>query len=353
MNPTLRLPFGRTGLAVTPLGMGTTTLGNLFAEVTDEAAEATVTRAYDVGLRLFDTAPVYGMGLAEQRLGPILAAYPRDDYVLATKVGRLLRADAPVDPGQIRDGKPLFANVPPVQPVFDFSYDGAMRSVEESLTRLGLDRLDILHIHDPDDHEDEALSGAYVALDRLRAEGVIRAIGAGMNQWQMLARFARAADFDCFLLAGRYTLLEQGALAEFLPLCAERGIAVVIGGPLNSGILAEPQPGATYNYARVGDAVLARALRLKAVCDRYDVPLAAAALQFPLAHPAVATVITGMRSPAEVEENTRLVALPIPAALWEDLRSEGLLHPDAPVPSPASGPLAGGGDPRLTERSER
>ncbi len=332
MDPTLRVPFGRTVLQVTPLGMGTTTLGNMFAAVADETARETVTDAYGSGRRLFDTAPVYGMGLAEQRLGPILAEYPRDDYVLATKVGRLLRADAPIDTGQIRDGTPLFADAPPVQPVFDFSYDGAMRSVEESLTRLGLDRIDILHIHDPDDYYDEALSGAYVALDKLRAEGVIRAVGAGMNQWQMLARFAREAEFDCFLLAGRYTLLEQGALDEFLPLCAERGIAVVIGGPLNSGILANPQPGATYNYVRAGDDVLARALQLKAVCDRHGIPLAAAALQFPLAHPAVATVITGMRSPAEVAENTRLFALPIPPALWDDLRAEGLLRPDAPTP---------------------
>jgi D-threo-aldose 1-dehydrogenase len=332
MEPTTRVPFGRTGLSVTPLGMGTTTLGNMFAAVEDDTARATVERAYDLGLRLFDTAPVYGMGLAEQRLGPVIAQYPRDEFVLATKVGRLLRADAPMDQGQIRDGKPLFRDTPPVQPVFDFSYDGAMRSVEESLNRLGLDRIDILHIHDPDDYYEEALAGAYVALDKLRSEGVIRAVGVGMNQWQMLARFAREADFDCFLLAGRYTLLEQGALDEFLPLCAEKGIAVVIGGPLNSGILANPQPGATYNYARADEATLARAQRIKAVCDRYDVPIAAAAFQFPLAHPAVATVITGMRAPEEVEENVRLMRHPIPAALWEELRAEGLLHLDAPVP---------------------
>jgi D-threo-aldose 1-dehydrogenase len=313
--------------------MGTTTLGNMFATVPDAVARGTVAGAYDRGVRFYDTAPLYGMGLSEQRLGSALAQYPRDDYVLATKVGRLLRADAPIAPDQIRDGELLFREVPPVQPVFDVSYDGAMRSVDESLSRLGLDRIDILHIHDPDDHYEEALSGAYVALDRLRAEGVIRAVGAGMNQWQMLARFAREANFDCFLLAGRYTLLEQGALDEFLPLCEEKGIAVVIGGPLNSGILANPRPGATYNYVRADDATLARAQQLKAVCDRYTVPIAAAAFQFPLAHPAVAAVIPGMRTPEEVEENVRLCRHPIPAALWEDLKAAGLLHPDAPVPA--------------------
>jgi D-threo-aldose 1-dehydrogenase len=272
------------------------------------------------------------MGLSEQRLGAALAAYPRDEYILATKVGRLLRADAPVDPGNIRDGEPLFRDVPAVQPRFDFSYDGAMRSVEESLTRLGLDRIDILHIHDPDDHYEEALTGAYVALDNLRAQGVIRAVGAGMNQWQMLARFAREANFDCFLLAGRYTLLEQTALDEFLPLCAEKGIAVIVGGPLNSGILADPRPGATYNYERADEATLARALRIKAVCDRHGVPIAAAALQFPLAHPAVAAVIPGARNAAEVASHWQWARLKIPSALWEDLRKRGLLHPEAPVP---------------------
>ena len=281
--------------------------------MTDDEAHRVVEAAWKAGIRFFDTAPLYGHGLAERRLGAVLRTKPRDEFVLATKVGRLLRAGAPPEPGQ------SFVDVPPVNPVFDFSYDGVMRSVEESLERLGLDRVDILHIHDPDEHYDEALSGAYGALDRLRAEGSIRAVGAGMNQAEMLVRFARDADFDCFLLAGRYTLLDRAGARELLPLCMERGIGIIAGGVFNSGILADPRPGGTFNYRAAPTDVVARAQRLAATCDAHGVALKAAALQFPLRHPAVPTVLTGCRSVAEVEENVQLFESRIPDDLWREL----------------------------------
>jgi D-threo-aldose 1-dehydrogenase len=238
---------------------------------------------------------------------------PRDEFVLATKVGRLLRADAPPDPSQSYKG------VPPVNPIFDFSYDGVMRSVEESLDRLGLDRIDILHIHDPDEHFSEAVAGAYRALDRLRSEGSIKAVGAGMNQAEMLVRFAREANFDCFLLAGRYTLLDRRGAVELLPLCVKRGIAIIAGGVFNSGILADPTPGTTFDYRPAPAELVQRAAYLKSVCAGQGVELKAAAIQFPLRHPAVASVLTGCRSVAEVEENVRMFHAPIPHALWQQL----------------------------------
>jgi D-threo-aldose 1-dehydrogenase len=226
----------------------------------------------------------------------------------------------------------LFKDVPALNPVYDFSYDGVMRSVEESLERLGVERVDVLHVHDPDDHLEEALAGAYPALDRLRAEGAIGAVGAGMTQTPALVRLAQAADFDCFLLAGRYTLLDHGGLTELLPLCEQRGISLIVGGVYNSGILADPAPGATFDYAQAPPALLERARRLHEVCARHGVPLKAAAIQFPLGHPAVASVLTGCRSAAELEENVRMFETPIPADLWAELRAEDLLAPDVPVP---------------------
>ena len=298
---------------MTQLGLGSAPLGGLFAAVSDDEAHRVVEAAWQAGIRFFDTAPLYGHGLAEQRFGAVLRTKPRDEFVIATKVGRLLRKDAPPEPGQAYKG------APPVNPVFDFSYDGVMRSAEESLVRLGLDRIDVLHIHDPDDHYEEALSGAYRALDRMRSEGTIKAVGAGMNQAEMLARFAREADFDCFLLAGRYTLLDRIGLKELLPLCVEKGIAIIAGGVFNSGILADPRPGATYNYQAAPPALVERALELEAVCSRRGVDLKAAAIQFPLRHPAVASVLTGCRSVAEVEENVRMFETPIPDTLWDEL----------------------------------
>ena len=279
----------------------------------DDEAHRVVEAAWQAGIRFFDTAPLYGHGLAEQRLGAVLRAKPREEFVLATKVGRLLRADAPPEPGQAYKG------VPPVNPTYDFSYDGVMRSVEESLTRLGLDRVDVLHIHDPDEHFEEALAGAYRALDRLRAEGTIRAVGAGMNQAEMLVRFAREADFDCFLLAGRYTLLDRTGAAELLPLCVEKSIAIIAGGVFNSGILANPRPGTTFNYQQAPPELVDRALRMEEICARHGVELKAAAIQFPLRHPAVASVLTGCRSVREVEENVRMFQAPIPSSLWDEL----------------------------------
>ena len=281
--------------------------------MSDDEAHRTVEAAWAAGMRLFDTAPLYGHGLAERRLGEVLRTKRREDFVLATKVGRLLREGAAPEPGQ------SYVDVPPVNPVFDFSYDGVMRSLEESLERLGLDRVDILHIHDPDQHYDEALSGAFRALDRLRAEGTIGAVGAGMNQAEMLVRFARDGDFDCFLLAGRYTLLDRTGARELLPLCAARNIGVIAGGVFNSGILANPRPGGTFNYQSAPPDVVARAQELAAVCERHGVELKAAALQFPLRHPAVPAVLTGCRSVAEVQENVRLFETPIPEELWREL----------------------------------
>jgi D-threo-aldose 1-dehydrogenase len=307
------------------VGLGTAALGGMFEAVGDEAAELTVEQAWLRGVRLFDTAPLYGLGLAESRLGRSLAAKPRDEYLLATKVGRLLRAGAPPDPDQ-----PHWRAAPPLNPVFDFSYDGVLRSVAESLERLGLDRIDILHIHDPDAHHDEALGGAYRALEQLRSEGVIGFVGAGMNQVDLLVQFAREADFDCVLVAGRYTLLDQSALRELLPLCSERGIAVIAGGVFNSGILAG---GSHFDYRAATPAVVERAQRLRAVCDRHGVPLSAAALQFPRAHPAVACVLLGSRSAEELDQCLDLLALPLPPELWSDLQAEGLLPPHAPVPN--------------------
>jgi D-threo-aldose 1-dehydrogenase len=311
---------------VTRLGLGTAPLGGMYQAVEDSEAHAVAIQAWNAGLRFFDTAPLYGFGLAERRLGAILRDRPRHELTISTKVGRLLQEGAAPEPGQSWHG------APPLNPVFDFSYDGVMRSFEASLKRLGLDRVDVLHIHDPDDHFDEALSGAYRALDKLRGEKLIGALGAGMNQAEMLARFARSADFDCFLLAGRYTLLDQVGLAELLPLSFEKGIAIIVGGAFNSGILADPSPDAHYNYGPVPAAILERAMRLQTVCSRHGVPLKAAALQFPFGHPAVAGVLVGPRSTAELEDNLAMFRVEIPADLWAELKAEHLLSEEVPTP---------------------
>jgi D-threo-aldose 1-dehydrogenase len=304
--------LGRTGVTVTQLGLGCAPIGGLYEPVSDADAGAVVDRAWERGLRLFDTAPLYGSGLSERRVGAALRERPRDEFVLSTKVGRLLRAGGQPDA--------VFEGALPLEPVFDFSFDGVLRSLDESLERLGLDRVDVVFIHDPDDHFDEALAGAYPALERLRGEGVVRAIGVGMNQSEMLARFARETDIDCVLLAGRYTLLDRSALGDLLPLCLERGVAVIAGGVFNSGVLAG---NAHYNYAPAEPAVLDRVSRLAAICTRWDVPLAAAAVQFPLGHPAVACVLVGCRSSVEVDEDVALFELDLPAGLWEELEAEG------------------------------
>jgi D-threo-aldose 1-dehydrogenase len=311
MDPRGRVALGRAGLEATRLGLGTAPLGGLFERVRDEDGHAVVRRAWELGLRLFDTAPLYGSGLAEQRLGRVLRECPRDEYVLSTKVGRLLREGTPP--------QGIFEGAPPLGPVFDFGYDATLRSLDESLERLGLGRVDVALIHDPDDHYAQAMEGAYPALDRLRAEGVVGAIGVGMNQTELLCRFARDGDFDCFLVAGRYTLLDRTAAEDLLPLCLDRGIAVLAGGVFNSGVLAS---GATYDYAPAPRDVLERAADLRATCARYGVPLEAAALQFPLRHPAVTCVLVGCRSSRELEQDFRLFELELPAELWEELAAE-------------------------------
>ncbi|WP_029112362.1 aldo/keto reductase [Mycobacterium sp. URHB0044] len=330
--------LGRTALTVTALGFGATAIGGMYTEVSDDAARETVAAAWDAGLRYFDAAPQYGRGNGEVRLGRGLAGYRRDDYVLSSKVGRLLRADAPPHPDDFDStGRPYDAGAPDVATVYDYSRDGVLRSIEESLARLGTDRLDVVLVHDPDDYVDEALATALPTLIELREQKVVTAIGAGMNQTAALERFARESDPDMFLLAGRYTLLEQTALQSFLPLCEQRGIAVVAGGVFNSGLLADAGPGARYNYDPAPPDLIARAQRLADVCRRHDVPLKAAALQFPIAHPVVAAVLTGARSSAEITENVALFDLPIPDELWLDLKAERLLADTAPTPAAGAG----------------
>jgi D-threo-aldose 1-dehydrogenase len=337
-----RVDLGRTGLRVTRLGFGAAPIGGLYTAVADADARATVERAWELGIRTFDVAPLYGYGAAERRLGSALAGRPRDEFVLSTKVGRLVRpADAiastdDVDP-QAMGGRQdaFYVRTEPVRMVFDFSADGVRRSIDESLARLRLDRIDIALIHDPDTHWAAAIDEAFPALAQLRADGVVRAIGVGMNQSAMLARFAREGAFDVFLLAGRYTLLDQNALGELLPLCVERDITILAGGVMNSGILADPRPGGRFDYAPAPPAVVERARRLGAVCARHGVPLRAAAVQFPLAHPAVRSLIAGVRRIDHLDEYPDLMAHPIPADLWSELRAEGLIDPGAPAPDGA------------------
>jgi D-threo-aldose 1-dehydrogenase len=313
-----RRKLGRSGVEVTELALGGAAIGNLYAEVDEATAAATVDAAWNGGIRLFDVAPHYGLGLAERRLGAALAARPRDEYVISTKVGRLLGPVAePV--GRDDDG---FAVPAAYERHFDYSADGVRASIEASLGRLGLDRIDIALIHDPDDHEEQAFAEAYPALERLRAEGVVRAIGAGMNQAEMLTRFVTDTDVDVVLLAGRYTLLDQRGAQALLPAAQERGVSVMAGGVFNSGLLAGPGPGARYDYRAAPAALIERARAIEATCSRYGVPLRAAAARFPLRHPAVATVLIGARTPQEITEAVALRRLAIPDALWDALAAQ-------------------------------
>jgi D-threo-aldose 1-dehydrogenase len=335
-----RVPLGRTGLELTRLGFGGASIGGIFRWVEDDDAIATLRHAWSLGVRYFDTAPLYGYGASERRFGRALADLPRDGFVLSTKVGRLVRDAAAIPPGtdidrQLLDGREdaYYVVRDAVRMVFDYSADGVRRSLEESLERLGLDRIDIALIHDPDDHWREAIEGAWPALERLRAEGVIRAVGAGMNQSAMLTRFVRETSIDVVLVAGRYTLLDQGALNDLLPACLERGVGVLVGGVMNSGVLADPRPGATFNYGPAAPEIIDRARRIGQVCDRHGVPLRAAAMQFPMAHPAVVSLVAGVRSAAHLDEYPALLGYPIPADLWSELRDDGLIAADAPVPA--------------------
>jgi len=330
MNLLEKETLGKTGLEVTRVGLGCAAIGGLYGDIPDEQAYAVVSRALSLGMNLFDTAPLYGYGKSEIRLGRALTGIPRERFVLATKVGRLL---VPKEMGSTeQDGQ--WGNPPPVRPRFDFSYDAVMRSFEESLKRLNVDRIDILHIHDPDNHYDQAIRGAYSALDKLRSQRLIRGVSAGMNQSEMLARFAREGDFDCFLLAGRYSLLEQEALDELFPLCAKKNIGIMLGGTYNSGILAkELKPGAKYNYADAPPEILEKARGLQALASRYNVSLKAAASQFALAHPVVTTIIPGTRVPERVDENLNVLRERIPSEFWAELKAKKLIRPDAPVPN--------------------
>jgi D-threo-aldose 1-dehydrogenase len=309
--------LGRSGVAVTEISFGGAAIGNLFTAVTDDDARAAVDAAWDGGIRYFDTAPHYGLGLSERRLGAALRDRPRGDYVISTKVGRLLETAPSTARGE-RDAEGFDVPSDLVRR-FDYSADGVRRSLEASLGRLGLDRVDIALIHDPDAHGEQALREAYPALARLRAEGVVRAIGVGMNQTEMLTRFVRETDIDVVLVAGRYTLLDQTAAEALLPAALERGVSVIAGGVFNSGVLAAPSPDATYDYAVAPGSLVSRALRLQELYAQSGVPLRAAAARFPLAHPAVASVLIGARNAAEVTDAITLRGLDIPSELWESL----------------------------------
>jgi D-threo-aldose 1-dehydrogenase len=327
-------------LAFTELGFGAAPLGNLYRPMTEKEARATLDAAWSAGCRYYDTAPLYGLGLSETRLNGFLRAKPRDSYLISTKIGRLLELCAPAD----RSRQGAFFETPSRRERFDYTYEGVMRSLEFSLERLGLDRIDIVYAHDVDvfthgskEASDarikELMEGGYRALVELRQAGAIKAIGAGVNEWEVAERLARAGDFDVFLLAGRYTLLEQEALTSFLPYCVEKNIGVVIGGPFNSGILATgPKPGAFYDYAPAPADVLERVARIQAVCKAHGVKLAEAALRFPLSHPAIVSVIPGGQKPSEVARNAAILGTKIPPALWRDLKAAGLLRADAPTP---------------------
>ncbi|MGH3248299.1 MAG: aldo/keto reductase [Trebonia sp.] len=327
--------LGRSPVRVTELSFGGAAIGNLFTEVSDDDARAAVDAAWDGGIRAFDTAPHYGLGLSERRLGDALRHRPRDEYVISTKVGRLLDpAGAAGVPGAVGSGiggpgvggtggRDTEGFAVPARFIrrFDFSADGVRRSLEASLDRLGLDRVDLVLIHDPDNHGEQALLEAYPALERLRAEGTVRAIGAGMNQAAMLTRFVTDTDVDAVLVAGRYTLLDQSAARELLPAALRRGVSVIAGGVFNSGVLAAPVAGAAYDYHAAPEELITAVRRLARTCARFGVPLRAAAARFPLTHPAVASVLIGARSAAEITDALRLRALDIPAALWDRLAS--------------------------------
>ncbi|MEU5964115.1 aldo/keto reductase [Micromonospora parva] len=325
MKAAERVTVGRTDVVVTRLGLGLAPIGGMFDAVGDEVAHATVAAAWDLGLRYFDTAPLYGCGLSERRAGAVLAGKPRDAFTVSTKVGRLLVPDG-------GDRQEFWAEPTDLAPRFDFSAAGARRSHAESLARMGLDRIDIAHIHDPDDHLAEAVAGAYPALAQLRAAGEIGAVSAGMNQAPALVELAHAGDFDCFMLAGRYTLLDQSGLDELLPLAHAKGIAIIAAGVYNSGLLADPGPGAHYDYAPADRRLLDRATAIRSVCERHGVPLRAAAIQFPLGHPAVTSVVIGARNPEQIADNVAMFEWAVPGALWADLKAEGLLPSEVPTP---------------------
>jgi D-threo-aldose 1-dehydrogenase len=332
--------LGSTSVDVTALGFGAAALGNLYRAISDDVARLTLESALDAGIGYVDTAPHYGQGLSERRVGAVLADRSTRP-VISSKVGRVLKPVPASPPGTERHG---FVDGDPYEPEFDYSYDGVMRSFEDSQKRLGSETIDILLAHDlgTETHGDEAdrhmtafLGGGYKAMRALKDQGLVKAIGLGVNEWPVCEQVMAHADIDAILLAGRYTLLEQTALTSFLPTCAAKNVSIILGGPYNSGILIEGiRTGvvAHYNYAPASPEIIARVEALQRVCAAHAVPLAAAALAFPLAHPSVACVIPGMATPEQVRSNLDLWQTQIPADLWDDLKTEALLHPDAPIP---------------------
>ncbi|HTI22644.1 MAG TPA: aldo/keto reductase [Kutzneria sp.] len=316
----------RPAVCLTSLGFGAAQGGNLYHATSDETFHAAVETAWDAGIRYFDTAPHYGLGLSERRLGAALRARPRDAFTLSTKVGRLLVPS----PQTAHQRDPEGFDVPAaLRREWDFSRDGVRRSLEASLQRTGLDRIDIVYLHDPDEHWEQAATQAVPALVELRDEGVIGAVGAGMNQSALLTRFVRETDVDLVMCAGRYTLLEQGALDDLLPAAEERGVGVVIAGVYNSGLLAQNRPpaDATYNYRPAPAELIDRARRIAALCEAHGVTLPAAALAFVQAHPAVVSTVVGLRTAEQVHETLRRAGAPVPDELWPALRAAGLLRP--------------------------
>jgi len=326
----------RGGMALSGLGLGCAQLGGLYQAMDDAEAQAIVDTAWELGIRYFDTAPYYGHTLSERRLGAALSGRDRGSYVLSTKVGRLMLPDAQVRPGENGWAEPL-----PFRPHFDYTYDGVKRSHEESLRRLALDRVDILYVHDigrvthgtrqPHYWEQLTQGGGFRALAQLREEGSVGAIGLGVNEWEIIAEAIDVADIDCALLAGRYTLLEQAARAALLDQCARRGIGIVIGGPFNSGVLAGNRK---FNYDEAPADIVARVEAIEAVCRDYAAPIQAAALQFPMAHPAVVSCVAGAHSAAQLRQNAAWFGQPLPAGLWQELARRGLIDSGAPLPGP-------------------
>jgi D-threo-aldose 1-dehydrogenase len=330
MSPIAQRQLPRSEIALTELSLGCAQLGNLYREVSDADARTAVDAAWMHGLRYFDTAPHYGLGLSERRLGNALRPHPRHGYVISTKVGRLLEA---LPPNERLDDEG-YAVPATHRRVFDFSRSGIRRSLTESVERLAADRADVVYLHDPDEHVREVLDTGFPALAELRDEGAIGAIGAGMNDATVLTQLVRETEMDVVMVAGRYTLLEQDSLDDLLPLCEERGVGVVAAGVFNSGLLARSNPGvgAKYNYGEAPSHLIERARAIAKICVRHGTTLPAAAIAFPLAHPAVVSVCVGARSAAQVERNVALYKQPIAAELWTKLKEEGLLRDDAPVP---------------------
>jgi len=342
MTPLKRRKVGKTKLEVTELGLGGAPMGGFRATISDAEAVKLTDDGYDAGIRYFDTSPYYGYGRSELRMGAALREKPRDSYVLSTKIGRVLH---PMKPGEKPPADFRENGLPGFAPIYDYTYDGVMRSLEHSHLRLGIARIDIALIHDVDfwTTKDRAvleerfktvMDSGYRALDELRKAGIIGAIGVGINEADTSTRFIKAGDFDCMLLAGRYTLLEQGALEEFLPECTKRHVSVILGGPYNSGILTGGvKAGATHDYVAAPAALIEKAQKIEAVCTRHGVALGAAAMQFPLFHPAFCAVIPGALSTAEVEQNVAHMSVKIPVELWSELKREKLLDPASPTPN--------------------